>query len=54
MQAKCYCPEHGKLDFDQIAIKNGAPICVKCSKELQFGIVKPRFDVNGNKKSKKK
>ncbi|MEM7821816.1 MAG: hypothetical protein QXX38_03345 [Candidatus Aenigmatarchaeota archaeon] len=51
MQAKCICPNHGRLDFDEIIIKNGVPVCGKCSAELQFGIVKPRFDVN--KKSKK-
>jgi hypothetical protein len=46
MQAKCFCPKHGKLDFEDIVIRNGAPTCGKCSSELQFGTVKPRFDVN--------
>lgn len=54
MKARCFCPEHGKCDFDQIAIKNGVPICVKCSKELEFGTVRPRFDVNGKQQKKKK
>jgi hypothetical protein len=53
MQAKCYCPKHGRLDFDGIMIKNGTPICSRCSAELQFGVVKPRFDVNGKTKKKK-
>lgn len=53
MQAKCICPNHGRLDFDEIIIKNGTPICSKCSAELQFGTVKPRFDVNGKTKKKK-
>lgn len=56
MQARCFCPNHGKLEFDEVMIKNGNPMCCKCSAELQFGTVKPRFDVNGktkNKKSKK-
>jgi len=54
MQAKCFCKTHGKLGFEDIFIKNGAPTCVKCSAELQFGTVKPRFDVNKSVKTKKK
>ena len=58
MQAKTVCPTHGRLDIDQIIIKNGTPVCSKCSSELQFGVVRPRFDVNGvagpEKKRKKK
>jgi len=42
MKAKMFCPNHGKLDFDEIIIKNGVPICARCSSELQFGNVKPR------------
>lgn len=53
MKAKMFCPEHGKLDFDQIVIKNGVPICFKCLKELEFGTVRPRFDVKGNKRRKR-
>jgi hypothetical protein len=48
MQAKTVCPTHGRLEIDQIVIKNGIPVCGKCSSELQFGVVRPRFDVNGN------
>ena len=48
MQAKTVCPTHGRLEIDQIVIKNGIPVCDKCSRELQFGVVRPRFDVNGN------
>jgi len=47
MQAKTVCPNHGRLEIDQISIKNGVPICSKCSSELVFGVVRPRFDVNG-------
>jgi len=53
MKAKMFCPEHGKLSFENIIIKNGNPSCGKCSAELQFGTVKPRFDVNGKPKGKK-
>jgi hypothetical protein len=42
MLARCYCPEHGRLGFDEIVIKNRTPICSKCSKALEFGTVKPR------------
>ena len=47
MQAKTMCPNHGRLEIDQIVIKNGVPICNRCQSELQFGVVRPRFDVNG-------
>ena len=53
MQAKTVCINHGRLEIDLISIKNGVPICSKCSKELQFGTVKPRFDVNGTTSSEK-
>ena len=49
-----FCSTHGRIDIDQIVIKNGVPICSKCSKELEFGTVKPRFDVNGKKQKRKK
>lgn len=52
MQAKTVCPNHGRLEIDQISIKNGVPICSRCSTELQFGVVRPRFDVNGNSSEK--
>jgi len=42
MQARCFCPEHGKLEFDDIRIKNGLPICAKCARPLEFGVVRPR------------
>jgi len=42
MQAKCFCPEHGRLGFDDILIKNGTPTCARCSKPLEFGRVMPR------------
>jgi hypothetical protein len=42
MQARCFCPEHGKQDFDGIVIKNGTPMCMKCMKPLEFGKVQPR------------
>lgn len=52
MQAKCFCKTHGKLEFEDIIIKNGAPTCAKCSTELEFGTVRPRFDVNKSMKTK--
>ncbi|HLC39477.1 MAG TPA: hypothetical protein VJJ76_01195 [archaeon] len=57
MQAKTFCPNHGRLEIDQIVIKNGLPICSRCQSDLQFGVVRPRFDVNGTasvSKAKKK
>lgn len=42
MQARCFCPEHGRLGFENILIKNGIPVCAKCSKPLEFGKVMPR------------
>jgi hypothetical protein len=42
MQARCFCPEHGKQDFDGIVIKAGVPMCVKCMKPLEYGKVMPR------------
>lgn len=42
MLAKCYCPRHGRLDLNEIVIKNGVPVCAKCSAELEFANVKPR------------
>jgi len=52
MQAKTVCPNHGKLEIDQIVIKNGLPICSRCASLLAFGVVRPRFDVNGTSSSK--
>ena len=52
MQAKTVCPNHGRLEIDQISIKNGVPICSRCSSPLEFGVVRPRFDVNGTPASK--
>ncbi len=50
MQARCYCQNHGRLEFDEIAIKQGLPVCIKCSSILVFGTVKPRKLVdNGHK-----
>jgi hypothetical protein len=42
MQARCFCPEHGRLGFEDIIIKNGTPTCAKCSKPLEYGKVLPR------------
>ena len=42
MQARCFCPEHGRLDFENILIKNGTPTCAKCSRPLEYGRVMPR------------
>jgi len=53
MRAKTICPNHGRLEIEQIVIKNGVPICGRCSSELQFGVVRPRFDVNGTASSEK-
>jgi len=53
IKAKMFCPKHGKLEFSEIMIRNGTPLCSKCSTELVFGNVRPRFDVNGGKKETK-
>lgn len=37
-----FLPEHGKLGFEDILIKNGTPVCARCSKPLEFGRVMPR------------
>ena len=42
IQARMFCKEHGKLNFDQIVIKNGMPTCTKCGRALEFGTVRPR------------
>lgn|GEM_PF-2919643 len=42
MMARCFCPKHGKLDFEDIYIQNGLPVCNKCKSPLEFGEVKPR------------
>jgi hypothetical protein len=52
MKAKMFCPSHGKLDFDEIVIKNGTPTCLKCSSALEFGTVKPRNLRNNNERKR--
>lgn len=42
MKAKCFCPNHGKLSIEEIIIKNGSPVCSKCSSILEFADVRPR------------
>jgi len=42
IQARMFCKEHGKLDFEDIIIKNGTPTCAKCGSILEFGTVRPR------------
>lgn len=42
MLARCFCPKHGKLDFDDIHIDAGLPVCKKCKSPLEFGKVKPK------------
>lgn len=42
MQARMFCPTHGKLDFDDVIIKNGKPVCRKCRSVLEFGNVRPK------------
>ncbi|MEM7825458.1 MAG: hypothetical protein QW412_01185 [Candidatus Aenigmatarchaeota archaeon] len=54
MKAKCFCPKHGKLSFDEIVIKDHTPLCAKCHSVLDFCTVKPRFDVNGGEEKKSK
>lgn len=54
MKAKMFCPTHGKLTFDEIIIKNGIPICARCSSPLEFGIVKPRKLKSLKKKRKRR
>lgn len=56
MQARIFCPKHGRLDFDDVVIKNGIPICRKCQSILEFGKVRPRKieDVKRKKTRKKR
>jgi len=42
IKARMFCPTHGKIEFDEVIIKNSVPICAKCRAELVFGNVKPR------------
>jgi hypothetical protein len=42
MLARCFCPKHGKLDFDDVFIEAGRPVCKKCKSPLDFGKVRPR------------
>lgn len=53
IKAKCFCKTHGRLSFEQIIIKRGRPLCAKCHAVLEFCTVKPRFDVNGGRKTKR-
>jgi len=54
MLARCFCPKHGKLDFDDIYIKYGKPICRKCESALEFGKIKPRHIEKPTKKRKRR
>ncbi len=54
MKARCFCPKHGKLNLEEIVIKDHTPLCAKCHSVLEYCIVKPRFDVNGGEKKKSK
>lgn len=54
MQARMFCPKHGKLDFDDVAIKKGMPICRKCQSALEFGKVLPRRVEKREKKKRTK
>jgi len=54
MQARCFCPKHGKLDFDNIIIQGGLPTCKKCRSTLEFGKVVPRRVEKAPKKKKRK
>ncbi|MEM5836525.1 MAG: hypothetical protein QW451_01145 [Candidatus Aenigmatarchaeota archaeon] len=47
IQARCFCPTHGKLSLKEIIIKNGVPVCSKCLSELQFGNIRVRFNSKG-------
>lgn len=42
MEARMFCPTHGKLEFEDVVIKNGMPVCRKCMSVLEFGKVRPR------------
>lgn len=42
MEARIFCPQHGKLELDDVVIKNGVPICRKCMSVLEFGKIRPR------------
>jgi len=54
MQARMFCPKHGKLSLDDVIIKNGLPICRKCQSTLEFGKVMPRRVEAVKKKRRKK
>lgn len=42
IQAKIFCPTHGKLEFEDVIIKDSEPTCRKCNTKLVFGKVQPR------------
>lgn len=54
MLARCFCPKHGKLEFDDIYIDHGKPICRKCRSVLEFGKIKPRYIEKPTKKRKRR
>lgn len=54
MQARIFCPTHGRLDLSEVVIKDGQPLCGKCSTVLVYGKVQPRVVEQKGKKVKKK
>jgi hypothetical protein len=54
IKARIFCPTHGRLSLDDVVIKNGEPICKKCSAILVYGEVKPRKLKKVKKRMKRK
>lgn len=54
MQARIFCPKHGRLSLDDVAIKKGVPVCRKCLSVLEFGKIRPRGIEKGEKKEQPK
>jgi hypothetical protein len=54
IKARIFCPTHGRLSLDDVVIKDGKPVCKKCSAVLVYGEVKPRKLEKVKKKVKKR
>jgi hypothetical protein len=53
MKARIFCPTHGRLELCDVVIKNGEPLCGKCSTALEYGDIRPR-NVEAKKPKKRK
>lgn len=54
IKARIFCPTHGRLSLDDVVIKDGKPVCKKCSAVLVYGEVKPRKLEKVKKRTKRK